>query len=303
MSNPYFSIIIPTFNRASLLRKAIESVLFQTYPEWELIIIDDGSTDNTKEIIQKYSDNRIIYIYQQNKERSSARNNGIKHAKGKYICFLDSDDHFLPERLELIHKYIMEKNEAVALFYTAICFEKNGIVNEREQLEFSSDSNIYDYIIQAIIGVPQVCMHKKILEIKSFNEKFCIGEDMELWLQVAHEYPLIYIKDQPTVVALDHEERSVNVKKFNNAKEQLVMLKYIFSEKKYKGKISGRVKSLAISNCYFNIAKHHIYNRNKYKAIFNLMISMIKCALHPQTKHKVFLIFSLIINRKIEEYS
>ena len=86
-----FSIIIPTYNRAAFLPKAIESVLAQTYTDWELIVVDDGSTDNTREVVAQYNDERIIYIYQENAERSAARNNGISQAKGDFICFMDSD--------------------------------------------------------------------------------------------------------------------------------------------------------------------------------------------------------------------
>ena len=100
MEAPFFSIIVPTYNRAQNIKGAIESVLLQTYTSWELIIIDDGSTDHTKEVISKFTDTRINYIYQKNQERSCARNNGIKVAKGQYICFLDSDDFYLANHLQ-----------------------------------------------------------------------------------------------------------------------------------------------------------------------------------------------------------
>ena len=95
----FFSVIIPTYNRAGLIGKAIDSVLAQTFADWELLIIDDGSTDNTRQIVEAYTDRRVKYIYQENAERSAARNNGVAQAAGKYICFLDSDDYCLPDRL------------------------------------------------------------------------------------------------------------------------------------------------------------------------------------------------------------
>jgi len=98
---PFFSIIVPTYNRAHLISKAIESVIAQSFVNWELIIVDDGSTDKTMDLIASYQekDTRIRYIYQENAERSAARNNGIDHAKGEYICFLDSDDYYLKKNL------------------------------------------------------------------------------------------------------------------------------------------------------------------------------------------------------------
>ncbi len=93
--NPLISVIIPTYNRANFLGEAIESVLSQTYKNLEVIIIDDGSTDDTRQLIEKYTDKRIIYLYQEHGGTSAARNKGIQEAKGEYIAFLDSDDIWL----------------------------------------------------------------------------------------------------------------------------------------------------------------------------------------------------------------
>ena len=102
---PYFSII-PTYNRSNFIAAAIKSVLNQTYTNWELFIIDDGSTDNTKEVVSNFNDPRILYKYQNNQERSAARNNGIKIAKGEWICFLDSDDAYKKHHLETFNLFI-----------------------------------------------------------------------------------------------------------------------------------------------------------------------------------------------------
>ena len=105
------SIILPTYNRSRFLSETINSVLNQTYKDFELIIIDDGSTDDTADLIRKYTeqDNRVKYFFQENMERSQARNNGIEKSNGKYICFLDSDDAFLPNHLKFFYETIMNK--------------------------------------------------------------------------------------------------------------------------------------------------------------------------------------------------
>ena len=103
---PFYSVIIPTYNRAKLISEAIKSVLEQTFKDWELIIVDDGSTDNTKETVQKFYDERIKYHYQENQERSAARNTGIDLATGDYLCFLDSDDYYLENHLQSFKKVI-----------------------------------------------------------------------------------------------------------------------------------------------------------------------------------------------------
>jgi glycosyltransferase involved in cell wall biosynthesis len=117
---PFFSIIIPTYNRAHLIRQAISSVVNQSFTDWELLIVDDGSTDNTKEVVCQFFDDRIHYIYQENAERCAARNNGVALAKGAYICFLDSDDYFLPNRLSVLHKTINKIDYPKFVFFTGL---------------------------------------------------------------------------------------------------------------------------------------------------------------------------------------
>ena len=95
--NILFSIILPTFNRSYLIQKAIKSVLCQSYPVFELIIVDDGSKDNTGEVVKSFKDQRIKYYYLENQGRSFARKQGIKKSQGDYISFLDSDDFYKPD--------------------------------------------------------------------------------------------------------------------------------------------------------------------------------------------------------------
>ena len=98
---PIVSVILPTYNRADLLPRAIQSVISQTLTDWELIVVDDGSTDHTRDIVAAYSDSRIRYIWQENQERSVARNTGLRASHAACISFLDSDDEYLPHKLEL----------------------------------------------------------------------------------------------------------------------------------------------------------------------------------------------------------
>ena len=138
-----------------------------------MIVVDDGSKDNSKEVVLSYKDERIRYLYQDNAERSAARNNGIKNAKGTYICFLDSDDYFLPTRLEGIKQFIDVCNQKQALFYTAIIFDKDGVLKERAELK-RDGNNVFDFVANAIIGTPQTCIHKALLESNLFNPCFRI---------------------------------------------------------------------------------------------------------------------------------
>jgi len=205
---PFFSIITPTYNRATFLPKAIESVLSQKFLDWELIIVDDGSTDNTKEVVTNYSDSRIRYIYQENAERSAARNNGIRNSKGNYICFLDSDDYYLPQHLMVFNDYIIKNNYPEGLLFTNVILEYNG-VNKKIKLQYNN--NPFPFLFNNYITPNMVCIHKKSFNTNLFPEQFinAFWEDTHLWIRIALSNPVFYI-DNYTCVQLEHSNRSIN---------------------------------------------------------------------------------------------
>ncbi|NTW32737.1 MAG: glycosyltransferase family 2 protein [Bacteroidetes bacterium] len=294
---PFFSIIIPTYNRAQMLTTAIDSVLKQSFSDWELIVVDDGSTDNTKEVVNSYNDNRIRYIYQKNSERCAARNNGINSSKGNYICFLDSDDYYLLNRLEKLYNEIKKREFPIAFFYTGICFEDNGIAVRREELP-NIFKSMKEYFVTNVIGSPQVCIHKNILLTHKYNENFSIGEDTELWIRIENErFPIIFL-NQFTIIATNHIERSVNEVAQNSYKDGLKIMKFIFSKKHPGNKINPKVKRSVISGLYFGIARHYIYNCARFKALFYLLRSILITPTGNQTKHKAFLFYKTLFSHK-----
>lgn len=297
MASPFFSVVIPTYNRATLIIKAIDSVLLQTFTDWELIIVDDASVDNTKEVVAKYRDSRILYHYKENEERSAARNRGIELSKGQYICFLDSDDYYLNNRLEALYNEIISRNNPKALFFTDIEFT-DGIVLK---YNFSFD-NIFDYLLENVIGVPQVVVEAGIVKEVKFNKQFYIAEDLELWLRMALHFPVTYLPGKPTVVALQHEDRTVNERKFNQGAQRLIVLKYIFKNTDFKGKFTSKIKHKRLSDTYFSIARHHLYNKNSGKALVYIIKSVFLCSNHKQTKHKLYVLLHLLKGKIPFEY-
>ncbi len=135
---PNVSVIIPTYNRALYVTKAIDSVLAQTYKDYEIIVVDDGSTDNTKNVLEPYL-GRINYMYQENAGVSAARNTGIKSAKGQWIAFLDSDDEWLPEKLAC-HLEGIRKNSKVCL-HVVNALLKNEYAEDADFFRFANFSN------------------------------------------------------------------------------------------------------------------------------------------------------------------
>lgn len=290
---PFFSIIIPTYNRANLIGKAIQSVIGQTYPEWELIIIDDGSTDSTNEVVAAISDSRIRYVYQTNQERCAARNLGIAQARGKYICFLDSDDYYLPERLQLLHNELSFRQFPIELFYTPMLHEQNG---QRVQMpEEVPRSSVYDKIALSVIHSQQVCGAAEIFKEFQFDIRFYISEDMELWLRIARKYKITFLKDQYSIVVVDHEDRSVNFKRNNSYADQLQTLKHIFTPGHSGCVISKRTQKLLLANCYFGIAMFQIYRCNRFAAAMFVFKSIIADPNSFQIKFRINVLRKLLM--------
>lgn len=286
MTSPFFSIIIPTYNRSVLIKEAINSVINQSFKDFELIIVDDGSTDNTKEVITSYDDKRIIYIYQNNAERSVARNNGIKNSSGKFICFLDSDDDFKTNHLQLFYNEIIANNSPICMFFSKIL--------SPEQLDKSY--NKYEQVLKYMIHVQETCIHKDIFDEELFDPKLHIGEDFDLWIRIVDKFPIYHINEQ-TVIIKVHEERTVNLLKDNVFAYSLKVFKKIYSSSNYKGKISERVINETISDCYFGIAKHYLYNGKNFLGSYN-MFKSIFININSSYKYKINLILNGLINKK-----
>lgn len=190
VDNPFFSIVVPSYNRAKFLPHAIISVMEQTFSDWELLVIDDCSTDNTGEIVVSYNDPRIRYIRnQKNIERSASRNKGIELSRGEYICFLDSDDHYLPAHLEKLHNAIQVVDDKMAMFFT--CFIRKFADKEEKVIYLPKGHwNNVEYMMSIQVPPSCTCFHKDILKEFQFNLALNVNEDIELFVRILSKYPL-----------------------------------------------------------------------------------------------------------------
>jgi len=289
-----FSIIIPTYNRAAFLPKAIESVLSQTYTGWELIIVDDGSTDNTKEVVSQYRDERIKYIYQDNAERCVARNNGIEHASGDYVCFLDSDDEYLENYLYDLSEIISAHNGAKLFIVSSMLVENNGEEKIVKPLELTE--NLSDYFFCNSVPPSIVCVSRSLLSNHRFDPRVVVSEDTKMWVDIMEDMPEVVTNDKAGVKFLFHDDNTINVAKRNVYKERKNTLKLILREDSGK-RLRRNVARLAIDNCNFGIAKHYFLNRRYLRACNVLLLSLFG---HPanRAKEKMFLMYNLLINKK-----
>jgi len=190
------SVIIPTFNRANFLKKAIQSVLSQTYQGFELIVVDDGSTDNTYKIISEFKNN-IVYIKQKNRGPAAARNTGIKRAGNKFLAFLDSDDCWDKEKLA-IQIDEMQKKPFYLISHTREIWYKNSKLLSQKKKHKKYHGYIFDKCLPlCAVGMSTVMIKKELFErVGEFDENFPCCEDYDFWLRVSARHPFLFI-DKP----------------------------------------------------------------------------------------------------------
>ena len=194
------SIIVPTYNRAHLVTQTIDSILAQTVKDFELIVVDNESTDNTEEVIKSYTDRRIRYFRHQNNGLVAVnRNYGISEANGEYIAFCDDDDLWMPEKLERQIR-LLDLNKELGLVYSdSYIMDENGNL-ERHSLRSSSRllrGNVFDKLFQSnFIPMLTVIIRREVLsKVGGFDPKYVIAQDYDLWLRIAERYPIDFIEE------------------------------------------------------------------------------------------------------------
>jgi glycosyltransferase involved in cell wall biosynthesis len=203
-NKPTVSIIIPTYNRSRLIARAVKSVLNQTYQNFELIIVDDGSTDGTKEVVAGFNDERIRYVrHEKNKGEAAARNTGIKAAKCNYIAYQDSDDEWLPEKLAKQMKLLENAPPEVGVIYTGFWKTEN---HRKTYIPFSwvsqKNGDIHKELLKGnFIGSPVVLIKKECFDrVGLFDERLRNLVDWEMWLRISKHYHFRCV-DEPLVIA------------------------------------------------------------------------------------------------------
>jgi len=197
--NPLVSVIIPTYNRGWIINEAIDSVLAQDYVNYELIVVDDGSTDNTHDILNSYQKNFLV-LRQNNKGVSAARNRGLAAASGRFIAFLDSDDFWLPQKLSRQVDFFHSNPDALICQTEEIWIRNNVRVNPKKRHKKPSGM-IFEPSLSLCLVSPSAVMIKRNLfeEVGLFDETLPACEDYDLWLRVSCRHP-VHLIDTPLII-------------------------------------------------------------------------------------------------------
>lgn len=293
MVKPFFSIVIPTFNRASFITKTIKSILNQTYINFEIIVIDDGSSDNTEEVVKDIYDDRLSYYYIENAERGAARNFGAKLAKGDYINFFDSDDLAYDLHLESANKIILENNSPEV-------FHLNFDIKNSEDEIIRTPSKIRNINKQLIYGNILSCngvfIRKDIALANPFNENRILSgsEDYLLWLILGSKYKILNNNTKTTAI-IEHENRSV----LGSDKDKLIKRKELFINLIFSDSslwiFYRKYRKIILSQVYSYIALHvAMIKKNrllslKYliKSIYSYPLSIFSKRFLATLKHNI----------------
>jgi glycosyltransferase involved in cell wall biosynthesis len=197
---PFFSVIIPTYNRRHLFDIALKSVLNQTYKDFEVITVDDGSTDHTNEVIKNFDDFRVKYLYQENHGVSHARNRGLEISRGKFIAFLDSDDRWVPQKLRRA-KELIDRYPDICIFHTDEIWYKGGrLLNQKKKHKKPSGYVYLKALPLCCVGMSTAVVKRELFEkIGLFDESMQACEDYDFWLRATHSFEVKLIDEKLTV--------------------------------------------------------------------------------------------------------
>jgi glycosyltransferase involved in cell wall biosynthesis len=196
----FFSVIIPAFNRRPFLETAVRSVLEQTCRGLELIVIDDGSTDGTREMVSSIDDNRLRYVYQSNRGVSHARNRGLEISSGHFIAFLDSDDRWVPEKLEKTLTCIKQSPD-IRIFHTEeVWYRGDRLLNQKKKHRKPSGAVYRNALPLCCISISTAVIGKNVFEsIGAFDENMKACEDYDFWLRATNRYRVKLIPEELTI--------------------------------------------------------------------------------------------------------
>ncbi|MCF8321923.1 MAG: glycosyltransferase [Flavobacterium sp.] len=286
INKPEVSVIIPAYNALDYIQESIDSVIAQTFTNWELLVIDDGSTDGTSGLIKDYCnrDKRIKYFHQENGKQGKARNIGIANAKGIYIAFLDADDFWMPEKLK-IQLEIIQLEKADLVFSDCYMFHDNNVLDRTIKKNIPNitlkGNEALELFLQANrIPILTVLVKKeKILLVHAFSEKSLIqnAEDYHLWLKLLISGCVFY-GSKKTLASYRIHSKSVTNNNYSSGNKKIevffdllnsntgvkiIMLKALKKEfiNEYKGRLYSKLDlSIMIDkNCLYIHKQRYLF--------------------------------------------
>jgi glycosyltransferase involved in cell wall biosynthesis len=250
---PKVSVVIPTYNRSQYLARAIRSVLGQSFQDFEIVVVDDASTDNTPQIVRSFQDPRIRYFrHDTNRKEAGSRNTGVQNSLGEYVAFLDDDDEWLPQKLALQVDLLDKGSAKLGAVYSSflkVDAESRKVLGPWVAKKRGS---IYkDLSVQNWIGIPStVVLRCQCFDtVGLFDEKIEFGLDYDMWIRIAQVYEYEYLEEPLVLRSINHTRLSTNhALVLKGAENQLNKYTEFFSANRRS--YSRRLLGLGVLYCY-----------------------------------------------------
>jgi glycosyltransferase involved in cell wall biosynthesis len=264
MNAPLVSVVIPTYNYSQYIVDAVEAALAQTYSNLEVIVVDDGSTDDTQEKLRPYF-GRIKYVFQRNQGAAAARNTGIQHASGEWIAFLDADDLWHPQKTEVQLRSIEGMND-VDFVAATVCDEFLDKLPEGASVQ---RLNVVDFLVNTLVGSPSVLVRRRCInEVGCFDASLRDAEDRDMWLRIAARFKVVKV-DSPCWIYRPHPDSTSRHARRMYRAYRTVLTKFFRDHPLYRP-----LQARAWSFLYLDSATAYIEEGRRLRAIGFLLQSL-----------------------------
>lgn len=294
MITPFFSVVIPTYNRSDFIIPCLESVFSQSYADFEVIVVDDGSSDNTKELLTSTfeGETRLKYQWQENQERAAARNKGIHLAKGSYIVFLDSDDLMLNNHLAIL-KSAIDKNPGINFLATKFK------LSAEQKLKTAPIGRVrpgwygVDLVLKGNVLNMNGCVRRLNEKMKLLNENrsFSVLEDWMFWVENLVSDKLLLLEEH-TIIVNVHQQRSLELNNPEIANRRLLAQTWLLQHVPLK----ASYKRTLTAYSYYFAAIHHYLDQNRVLALKNWITSVKGAGLNWEF---ITLLGKILVGRKL----
>jgi len=271
-TKPLISVLLATYQREDFIIEAIESVINQTYQNWELIIVDDGSTDNTRQLISNFIYNeKIHYYYQENAGQASALNHASTYAIGEYIAFVDSDNRWLPKRLELGLEAFRKKPNTIVAYANIIEIDMNGTETSRQNMPRHSGNITAKLLCDNFVSFNTALVKAEAFkQIDGFNGKMRRAPDYDLWLRTSTLGNFFFIPEFLAEYRVMEDQISSDKEaRFENNLGTLLRFKHDFPEA-----VSKRDWNKGFSLFHSRKSRYHTFKREQLKAVSEALKSI-----------------------------
>lgn len=261
---PFFNVVIPTYNREVFLKRCLDSMLGQEYQNWEAVVVDDGSTDNTRSLVKEYDDDRIRYFFKENGGTASARNAGINNSEGKYIAFLDSDDEYTPDHLQSIYNFLEEKDFPICLIFTDFIINSRGIISLGKSDKFLTTKPNFTNLP----WIQTTAIHREAIGSDRLNEDLVIREDHEFLDRIRFKVPCYRVKNNSVII--HRHDSNITGNTLLTKKEMEKSIRYYIRTRK---KVS--VKELSKLYSLYTYLTFHYFREKKGKDFGKYLAKML----------------------------